>query len=686
MGNKYAVVSGLWSDIATWSDSDGGGGGAAVPADGDAVFISAAVNVQMDTDLSGYTGLFEVTIRGGATPGMLYWKNGPGPVLRIGTTNTNVRTDSFSYLIGSTYYFRAAVAAGTALSGSNVPDGTYGAWALEIGANGTIDIIAATDNATGYGSASLAIAGLPAVAASHVRIGTVTAMNAGAVFIPGTTALDAGTVTEAYADIANATCSYGFLKIRTTYHLLGTTSTNRGRLLVNSDGTWRGTLGKGTVVTGSAADNTLTANSHALADTTLISFYPADTSAVLPAPLVSGKNYYVRDTATNTFKVALTSGGAAIDLTTDGSGTFTVNTCLAFINKAVIDLPVTGHIDASNLDISLNGTEPTNKYVRTYGQIFHEATVDATGNTLTYTGIAAALPNTTLVRVTAGSGALPAELAVDTDYWVVGATGNTIQLATTSGGGAINLSAGGPIQVHAGLYANWGVSGNTLTKTTHGLADATAVMVKSTGTLPTPLTADTLYYVVSTAAGSISLAAVSAGTVLTLGGSPSGTLDVYTGSTGAAPGLGGTNPYTSTMVKVLDDVSADTPWTTTDGHDHAVLADIGPVDYDQQRLQLTTITATAITLSAVVDSIQYPGARLYLSSRNISIRSACITYVYIIDYSNATTLGGIFQNEIRSTAGIGVGNTTFYGYGINAGTGQTVSGSIMGARMVSTLA
>jgi hypothetical protein len=85
MSNKYAVISGLWSDIAVWSDTDGGAGGAAVPADGDAVFISAGINVQMDVDLSAYTGLQTVTIRGGDTPGMLYYKAGASGYLKIRT-------------------------------------------------------------------------------------------------------------------------------------------------------------------------------------------------------------------------------------------------------------------------------------------------------------------------------------------------------------------------------------------------------------------------------------------------------------------------------------------------------------------------------------------------------------------------------------------------------------------------
>lgn len=45
----------------------------------------------------------------------------------------------------------------------------------------------------------------------------------------------------------------------------------------------------------------------------------------LPAPLTSTAIYYVRDVTANTFKVAATSGGAAIDLTTGGTGIITVS-------------------------------------------------------------------------------------------------------------------------------------------------------------------------------------------------------------------------------------------------------------------------------------------------------------------------------------------------------------------------
>ncbi len=97
-------------------------------------------------------------------------------------------------------YQKDEVAAGTALSGDNVPEDTYGAWRLEIGDDDTVDIVPATDNATGYASAELAIAGLPAVSADHASLGVVTAMNDVGAFQPGVTSLSDGDVTATYTD------------------------------------------------------------------------------------------------------------------------------------------------------------------------------------------------------------------------------------------------------------------------------------------------------------------------------------------------------------------------------------------------------------------------------------------------------------------------------------------------------
>ena len=122
------------------------------------------------------------------------------PGLAIGSTNTAVSNAAFTYQIGGVQYSKAAVAAGTAPGNDVVPQSTYGAVAFDIGADGTIDAIEAADNATGYASAALAIAGIPAAAADHARMGTVTATKSDGDFTFGTTALDAANTTVAYTD------------------------------------------------------------------------------------------------------------------------------------------------------------------------------------------------------------------------------------------------------------------------------------------------------------------------------------------------------------------------------------------------------------------------------------------------------------------------------------------------------
>lgn len=132
------------------------------------------------------------------------------PALAIGSTTTAVATALFHYMIGGKHYIKAAVAAGTAPGNDVIPTGTYGAVALDIGADGTLDAVEATANATGYASAALAVAGLPAAAAGHARVGWVTATKSDGNFTFGTTDLNAANTTVAYTDattLANSIAS-----------------------------------------------------------------------------------------------------------------------------------------------------------------------------------------------------------------------------------------------------------------------------------------------------------------------------------------------------------------------------------------------------------------------------------------------------------------------------------------------
>lgn len=67
------------------------------------------------------------------------------------------------------------------------------------------------------------------------------------------------------------------------------------------------------------ATNIFTANSHGYSDGQAVDTYTL--TGVLPTPLTAGVTYYARDTTLNTFKLALTPGGAEINITADGSGT-----------------------------------------------------------------------------------------------------------------------------------------------------------------------------------------------------------------------------------------------------------------------------------------------------------------------------------------------------------------------------
>lgn len=122
------------------------------------------------------------------------------PALAIGSTPTAVATALFHYFIGGKHYIKAAVAAGTAPGNDVVPQALYGAVAFDIGADGTLDAVEATANATGYASAVLAVAGLPAAAAGHARVGWVTATKSDGTFTFGTTELGAANTTVAYTD------------------------------------------------------------------------------------------------------------------------------------------------------------------------------------------------------------------------------------------------------------------------------------------------------------------------------------------------------------------------------------------------------------------------------------------------------------------------------------------------------
>ncbi|MFA6661391.1 MAG: hypothetical protein WCS62_07250 [Bacilli bacterium] len=227
------------------------------------------------------------------------------------------------------------------------------------------------------------------------------------------------------------------------------------------------------------------------------------------------------------------------------------------------------------------------------------------------------------------------------------------------------------------------VSQATNVNTTTGVIDwgetppaaNTAVRVRSSGTLPTGLTNHDIYYVYNVSGTTCQLALQSnvAATVVIPSTVGTGNLTLYRGYTPASESLWGVSDDTPL---VIQDITSDS-WS--DG-DAVVLCNEGPQNYDQQRLTISDrSTAGQITLSAGVDSVQYPLAKLVLSTRNISVQSGSSTSSKeIIRFASGSTHGANLQCELRNTAGTG---TTFYGYGVSYGVGcviEAISGCSQG--------
>lgn len=96
------------------------------------------------------------------------------------------------------------------------------------------------------------------------------------------------------------------------------------------------------------ASNTIEITGHGLSDTDPVRILPID-DATLPDPLFATNVYYVVNATADTIKLAATSGGSAIDLTTAGSGTL----YLVKVTTPKVFLPATSASIAGRIDTVL---------------------------------------------------------------------------------------------------------------------------------------------------------------------------------------------------------------------------------------------------------------------------------------------------------------------------------------------
>lgn len=97
--------------------------------------------------------------------------------------------------------------------------------------------------------------------------------------------------------------------------------------------------------TAQAATDVVTCEAHGFTNGTRVVIFGTQGTG-LPGGLVEGSDYYVVSSTTNSFQLALTSGGGAIDLTADGAG---------FITTIVPEVfGAQGTLTVTSLDLNLN--------------------------------------------------------------------------------------------------------------------------------------------------------------------------------------------------------------------------------------------------------------------------------------------------------------------------------------------
>jgi hypothetical protein len=206
------------------------------------------------------------------------------------------------------------------------------------------------------------------------------------------------------------------------------------------------------------------------------------TTGALPTGLTAGTTYYVIAPAANHFNVSTTPSGAAITTSGTQSGTHTATTATQVISTAH------GLANDQQLQFTTTGT-------------------------------------------------LPVGLATGVAYYVINTATNTYRLAQSVGGTAISTTTAGS-GIHTAstpAVINW---------TAHGLANGTAVGFTTTGTLPTGMELDTVYYVNTATTNAFQISATTSGpsVVTTTAGS-----GVHTASfpytVGSLVSHGGTNYY-----------------------------------------------------------------------------------------------------------------------------------------------
>lgn len=234
-----------------------------------------------------------------------------------------------------------------------------------------------------------------------------------------------------------------------------------------------------------AAGNLVTLTSHGLGDFTGPVQFTPQGAGVLPGGLSASTNYWLLASTSNAVQV-LTAAGLAVDLTSVGSGTIDV--------------------DGAALQEDFTDTD-----------------VDATDNEITMTAHGA-VTGYGPVRFTlqGDASALPAGLAVSTDYWLIAVDANTVKVASSFAnaiaGTAIDITdtgtpgSGGYRCARAAVNDDFTsgdvtITDGLLTAAAHGKDTGYGpVRLTTSGTLPGGLATGTDYWLIVVSSNTFQLA------------------------------------------------------------------------------------------------------------------------------------------------------------------------------------
>lgn len=209
------------------------------------------------------------------------------------------------------------------------------------------------------------------------------------------------------------------------------------------------------------------------------------------------------------------------------------------------------------------------------------------------------------------------------------------------------------------------------TNSNHGWSDYTRVALASSGSMPEPILQGENFYSKNCSGDTLKIKWLENNYPLTFDSSGTGTIEIYDGITSG-----------TTTLNTLEDISSDPHWSTTTNCNSVLIVNrLYNYNYswtpDIQGSTISSIGTNQITINNAIDSDQYPAARIYLLSRNISILYTSLNYCPgLINYGSATH-GGIFQCEIRATLADYV-SFSFPAAAIERGVGHVIGGCISG--------